>query len=220
MKHLKPTLLHWQLRLLLPVTAVAAPVAALWTLHIPGLLFTPSAAPPLFILLHSVAIGHFLGRMSSPDFAYLHGRPFSRDTLWAHTMLASLLGALMAWLPAALIVWSGARSAWQDVIGNPNFPILAGREMAVPWSWLAIYGLMLPVVHYDWIRQLQPTRAADESLLLVVAFLFALLVVWGSGNIWMGKPGLFPVMAAVFTGSALALLIAGRQLYRRVEVRR
>jgi hypothetical protein len=124
---------------------------------------------------------------------------------------------LAAWLPAALIVWTHARSALLDKMQNPNYPIMAPFEMTQPFHWLAGYALLLPVLHYAWIRHQQPTKGPNDGLWLAIGYLMAQLVT-------ITLPfSLYPprwILATAFPAVSLALFAAGRRLYRQVEVRR
>ena len=214
----RPFLFQWLMRTLHPVTMAALPIPIFWTLFIQTPLFENQGWALFFIIAHSFAIVTALSRTSSDSFAFLHARPFSRDTLWAHTMLASLGGVLLAWLPAALILWLGWRSALLDRLQNPYYPIMASREMALPWRWLLEYAIFLPIFHYEWIRRLQPARGSDEGAYLAVGILLAFLMFTENPLFARSFPFLAWLTLGLFACIAAALLIAGWRLYRRVEV--
>lgn len=216
----KPVLLRWQLQSLRLVTAVAVPVAAFWTLLYSTPL-TQTVWPIFFAIFHSVAITACLGRFRSAEFAFLHSRAYSRETLWAHTWLASIIAVLAAWLPAALIVWTHARSALQSKMPPLHTLIPPTPETGVPWLWLGWYALMLPALHYAWIRHQQPTKSPNDGLWLAISYLMALLITLGRLNPFERTihPALW-VAAAAFPAVSLALLAAGRRLYHEMEVRR
>ena len=56
--------------------------------------------PALLIFVQCLLLVALLGRSASPAFAFTYSRGYSRDVLWGHTMLASALSVLAAWLPA------------------------------------------------------------------------------------------------------------------------
>jgi hypothetical protein len=170
----------------------------------------------LFIFAHSLAIVWRLGRPGSSEGAFLYGRGFGRDTLWANAMLASALAALAVWAIGALIVWLPIRSAvLQHVFGSPYFPVMKPAEAAVPWPWLLGYATLLPVFHYVWIRAHQPWRdPADGALLaagLVIAAFIVVLMRFGGG--WYYRLVVFVALAI-----AVAALLATRRLHRSMEV--
>jgi len=174
----------------------------------------------LFIFGHSLLIvGLLRNSRTSPPFAYSRG--FSRDTLWAHEMLASAIAASAAWLPVALLVWCGARSVVQDrLLSNPLFPFIAPREYNVLWGWLALYGLILPALHYSWIRAAQPVRWPDSGVWLAVAIVIGVVTIWNSPRFPLRETLWFRI--AIWTAGAsiaLCLLVAGRRLHRELEAR-
>lgn len=222
---LKRHLLAWLLGTARPALW-ALPPMALWVLfcHAPLSDYYLGLIPLIVVFLHSMAIVSLLGRPNSASGAFLYGRGFSRDTLWAHQMLASVLAALAVWLPAALLIWTPVRAAVQDhLFQNPLFPLIAPREALVPWLWLAGYGLLLPTFHYAWIRQAQPVRTPDAgvwlALMLVLVLVLVIFTHWNAPSQALLAASWFRALLWVSgTLAALSLLIAGRRLHRELEV--
>ncbi|MEN6626062.1 MAG: hypothetical protein ABFD69_07545 [Candidatus Sumerlaeia bacterium] len=215
---MKLRLFLWLMRRLRPITTVAAAVACGWTLLVPGPLYESREWPLLFILAHSIAITSALGRFMTPQFAWLHGRGYSRAALWSHTMAAAGAGALAVWIPAALIVATPARSFVHDrLFTSPYYPIMQPRDAIEIWQWLWTYLALLPLMAYGWIRESQPTRGMMGGWLLVIAAIIA-----GFSMLNITRPGEFPreLVNGAYGLAALICLIAGRRLYRALEVRR
>ena len=210
---LKPALLWWQWRRALPVTIIAMVMACGYALLAPGrlgwgLAWDHGVLTVLFVILHSVALVTMLGRPS----AFLYARGFSRDAIWAHTMLAHAAAVLTVWLAVGLIVWTPLRSMWQDlVMKSPFYPGAAFVDRCYPLGPLLGYAAMLPPLHYAWIRMAQPMRGRLAGVGLAVWFAIggvgAMLGAWESG--WMGLPTV--CVAAL-------LLVWGWRLHRRLEV--
>lgn len=218
---IKRRLLAWLLGVARP-TLWFLPPAMLWVLGCRTLLFDYilGILPMIFIFLHSLAIVGRLGRPSSPAGAFLYSRGYRRDALWGHQMLASLLAVLAVWLPVALLIWTPARAAVQDhFFLNPFFPLMSPREAALPWRWLAFYGLLLPALHYDWIRRAQPVRHSDSGSWLALLVVLAYLTLWnGSGQQLRSTPWFVGLLWGAGAALSLTLLLAGRRLHRELEV--
>ena len=174
--------------------------------------------PWLFIFLHTLILGRNLSpARASLGGGYLYARGFSRDTLWGHAMAAHLLGVLGAWAPAALIIWLPIRSSWQGaVLGNPYYPLFEPTETFVPLAWLMAYLLLIPPIHYAWIRRLQPTKepqAGDYLACGTIAAGFIALF-----NVFAFQPLEWGLIVLVASVASLLLLAAGRRLHRSVEI--
>lgn len=162
---IRRTLLLWIMRPALLVSLAAMVTACGYVMLMPGVLKV-SALEILFLLAHAKYMTGVMGRFRSGRFAFLYTRGFSRTVLWTHTILASITLTLLVWLPAALLVWTGARSAFQDFLQNPYFPIMAPRETFVPWTWLAYYAAFTSMLHYAWTRRACSYRGRLTGLLL------------------------------------------------------
>ena len=213
---IKMSLLKMMRRQCLPATLIGLPIACFYVLLARKPLDWANPWMGLFVLAHSVAIVFSLGRYRSPGFAFLYTRGYSRDELWLHQLLVTVLAVLTVWLPLALIVWLPIRSSVQDVLlGSPYFPIMMVQEVSVPWAWLAGYAILLPLFHYVWIRCAQPLGGGDGAVLLAVGTVIVIGIFLLSGRLphwfWM----LLGVLAAVVTVTNLA---AGLLLHRTIEV--
>lgn len=215
---MKPRLFFWLMRRLMPVNVVAATLAATLTLVVFGPLYQWREWPAFLILIHSIAITYGLGHFVGPEFAWLHGRGYSRDALWAHTTAAAAAAALAAWLPAALIVLTPARSLVQDqVFRSPWYPIMQPRDAAEVWRWLGMYGALLPVLAYGWIRRAQPTQGGAGGWLLTIG---AVLAGASLLNTPIREPWFGWIVYATWAVVAAICLVAGRLLYRTLEMKR
>jgi hypothetical protein len=194
-----------------------------WMAAIPWLLFhhdplrAHDMAPAFFVAVHSLAIVALLGRFRTGAFGFLYSRGYSRDTLWTHAMLAGAAGVLSVWLPAALVVWTPLRSCVQDrLFLNPYFPIMAPAEAAVPWTWLFAYAVLVPTLHYAWIRQAAPYRGGSAGAMMAVAVAFGLLcLVDGTPRHQSARLAVFLIFALI----AATALASGWRLHRELEGR-
>jgi len=197
------------------VTLVAVPVAALYVLLAPAVLDERAAGPVFFVLAHALLVASAFGRSGTSNFAFLYARGYGRDCLWAHTMLASITAVLVVWFPAAMLIWTEARSLVQDcLLRSPEFPIMADSEMLLPLKWLLGYAVLLPIFHYVWIRGAQPTRGRYGGVIAAGALAVGLLSLggWSFPADWLGW-----LTYAVHGVAILAMLVAGFRLHRRVE---
>lgn len=211
------SLLRWVLWPVLPVSLVATVVASLYVLFRREPLEPADGWAGAFIVVHCCFLVMRLGRVGAGPFAFLYTRGYSRDRLWAHTMLASLVAVLIVWLPAALLIWLGLRSGFQDTVReSPYFPIMAPLETTVPLVWLAAYLVLLPVLHYAWIRQAQPARGGATGPLLAAGLVVTAVSTLNAGRI---EP---PVWWIIWIGCVVVVVAAlwgGRRLHRSIEVR-
>lgn len=214
---MKSSLLVFFLRCLWPVNAAAMIVSILFVLLYPKYFLWNNAWAAVFILIHSVAITFILGRVRSRSFAFIYTRGFSRDVLWLHKMLASVVSVFVAWLPAALLIGLGGRSALQDWFRNPYLPIMAAREMSAVWFWLFGYAILLPMFHYVWIRKAQPTRSSGSGMLLAVGLFFVALTLVPFSNHAPWFVMVCGLLAAVIIATCT---IAGFLLHRTLEVQK
>ena len=209
-------LLRFMLCQMLTVTLTAAAVAVLYVLLVPRVLKWRDFWPAVFVLGHTCALTSIVWRFKAGSFAFLYTRGYSRDALWAHTMVASVMCALAVWVPAALIVWTRVRSLLQDhVFLNAEFPIMAPRELWVPLAWLAGYAVWLPVHQYAWIRSAQPTRDRTGGKLMLVGLAVAVLCIAVRGR----HAERFQWLVCGVGGIVVAVtLLAGLKIHRRLEV--
>ena len=215
---IKTSLIGTLFRQTLPATLIALPVISLFVLFYRDILDWQNPWISLFVLMHSILITASLGRSRSASFAYIYTCGYSRDQLWAHKMLSTVLSVLVVWLPAALIIWLPIRSFVQDKIFiSPYFPLMMVREATVPWFWLFGYLILLPMFHYVWIRRAQPTRGSNGAVLLAIGIVIAAATLmsfkwhpaWFQTLVW--------IVSAVMVLTALA---GGFLLHRRLEVQK
>ena len=215
---IKIALLTLLQRQLLPVTLPALPLGCLYVLFARDPLDCRNPWLALFVLVHSIALAWGLGRSRSRSFAFVYTRGFSRDLLWTHKMLSTVLAILCVWLPMALIVWTPLRSTVQDkIFVSPYFPLFAIKEASVPLVWLAFYAILLPVFHYVWIRRAQPTLGGDGAALLAIG----LVIVAATLLSFPWHPSWFKVLIAVAsTVMSVTALVGGFLLHRQLEIQR
>ena len=201
----------------MPATFVGGLGLGLYALAWPDVMTTRDPWPGLIVLAHCLLLAGLLGRFETPAFAFTYSRGYSRNALWGHMMLASGLSVLAAMLPACLIVWTGLRSHFHDLLHSPYFPVMAPRETWVPLIWLGLYLLLVPACHYAWIRRAQPTRGSHGGSLVVIGLLAAMVVGF---DVIRHLDAWFAWLAGVLYAAALVcLVLGGRALHRSLEVR-
>jgi hypothetical protein len=211
------SLLRWLVTQTFPVLIIALPLGCVSALMARGPLEARDPYFALFVAVHSLALVSRLARFRSPDFAFLYERGFGRNTLWAHTMLATAVAILLVWLPMALIVWTPLRGLVQDVVfRSPFYPLMRPREVSVPWVWLGLYAVVLPVLHYEWIRRAHPTRGGAAGSFITAGLVLVALTLFNMPfqHEWFG----WLVLVASVTLAATALA-ASRRLHRHLEIR-
>ena len=193
------------------MTLVAAAIAVFYSLFVPGPLSVLSSWPALFIFGHSGAMAVCLGRFRTGRFGYLYSRGFGHDTAWAYTILASVLGALAAWLPAALIILLGVRSFVQDLMKSPYYPVIADPlDAETVRLWLVFYVFFLPMMHYAWIRDAYAASGGRVGKMLVVV----IFVVAPSFFVLHPPfPGFLTLACAVGLAGSIIVLFGGRLVH-------
>jgi hypothetical protein len=215
---IQPGLLRILWRQALPATLLGTLALGSYALFWPYVMTGHDVWPWLAVLVHCLLLAGLLGRFGSPAFGFLYSRGYSRDALWGHIMLASALSFLTAWLPLALILWTGLRSVIHDnVFQSPYFPVMAPCEHWTPWAWLALYLLLMSAFHYVWIRSAQPTRGSSSGVFLAFALIVALVT---AGNMNAYLDAWFTCLSAVsYIVVLVSLLFGARALHRSLEVR-
>ena len=200
----------------LPVTVVALLVGVPYLLLSPRPLESYDGWINVFLLAHCIALATRLGHMQGASTEFLYTQGYTRDQIWTHLMAGTVLCVLAVWGPMALCLWLGMRSGIQDhVLVSPYYPLLATREMGLPWAWLRAYALLLPVFHYVWIRRAQPTKGSDGALLIAVG----LVVVAGTLVSFRWYADWFKVVTyGLFGIMTVTALVAGRMLHRTMEI--
>ena len=202
----------------LSVTLIALAIGCLYVQYTREPLDWHNPWIALFILVHSVGISVCMGQFRSASFAFLYTRGYSRDQLLVHKMLATVLCVLAVWLPISLIVWTPVRSFVQDkLFASPYFPIMAQREAAVPWFWLAGYMLLLPLFQYVWIRRAQLMRGGNGAVLLAVGMVIVIVTLMS----FRRHQDWFKILMLVLSIISITTsLIAGFLLHRKLEVQK
>jgi hypothetical protein len=174
--------------------------------------------PVLLVMAHAGVVAWLMGRYHTGEFAFLQSRGFSRGTLWGHTMAVSGLSALAAVGVGAVMVWSGVRSGFQDVVmQNALFPVAAFRERHVPWMWMGLYAVMMPAGQYVWMRLAEGTQGRRGGLWLALGVIMALVAVYGMSTRYGGwRAGVLIAGACVVAG---VFVVCSRGAYRELEVR-
>ncbi len=209
------TLCRWLLRRTSVVTWPAMLAAMLYVALKPMPWNWNDATPLLFVLVHALALMRLLGGAKP----YLYTRGFDRDTLWLNLMLATVIAVLPVWLPAALIVWSPLRSIIQaDLFHNGWYPLMRPEDAIWPWLWLAGYAVLMPAVHYAWIRRAQATRGGGGGDMLALAQIATVITVCLLGRAIAREPLLVWTVLSALMLSALFALTASWRQHRHMEV--
>jgi hypothetical protein len=208
-------LLRWYLKETMTITLIALPIACAYVMFTPGVIRMQNGFPPCFILLHCLALEWRVATPDHPYVAFLYTRGYSRNTLWFHRMLGVMVPALIVWTIAALLIWLGLRSHYQDVVmESVYFPIMAPRETNVPLCWIVTYALLLTVFSYSWIRASQPDR--DRGTWIALATIAAVFNVMFNDY---SREWIRHLLFAIAVVPILVALVFGRLLHKRMEVR-
>ena len=215
-------LLGSMLRTTLPATALALPVVLGWALLQRDPLAGQVLWPGVFIVIHSFRITSALGRYRSREFAHLYGCGFGRDVLWTHLMLATAVAVFCVWAPGAVTVVTPVRSLVQDhVFHSPYYPIMAVEERVLPLLWAAGYVVVVPPLHYVWIRAAQPRMEGYSGRLLAAGLVLAGFVIANAASPSLRDAEWFrPGLLGIGGGVSFVLFVAGWVLHRTAEVQR
>ena len=219
---LKPMLLRWQLRQLLPVNLPAIVVAGLVTLFRSEPMIAPGSVTMLVaIVIHCGLLVWRLSSMAPGNNSFVHVQGYTRDQIWWQVLLASLISGAMVCGTVWLLMVSRLRCVIQDGwMSNPWFPVTATREYSLPWVLLFGYIVVLPMMHYVWIRARNPYQeSASGWLLLILGLSFQL---WGCYRIYPHRleTGFLLSLMALHVPATLLLTVACWRLHRTLEVRR
>jgi len=213
-----PGLLFWQLRRLWAINMLAVVTAGLYVL----LRVAPMTQPELLmlfaIILHCGLIVWKLRRSLTRQASFLETQGYTHDQIWWQTMFASFASGaavcVAAWLLMVLQVRCFVQDRW---FVNPYFPFSASKEYWVPWTWLFAYAIVLPLMHFAWVRARQPCEGAASGWLIMVLGLC--LLAWCLGRISGPdvSTGILVTFAALHLPAAILLIAAGRKLYGTME---
>ena len=215
MLRIRRGLLKHLLRKTRAVTGVAMGVACLYALFTEDVMRWQDKLPLAFVAVHSWLLILCLSHNIDGSKAFLYTRGYSRNCLWAHTMIAAGLSALVVWAIAAAIVWTPLRSSFQMLGRNPSFPIMAPLETSVPWVWLRIYAFSLPLFCYVRVRRAHPTRGGNGAGILIIVLVAEMIPTLGTGRLGYGH---WRILAGVLLVAAAVTLAASRRLHRKVQV--
>jgi tryptophan-rich sensory protein len=202
----------------LPATVFGVIGLSAYSLLWPDVMTIRDIGPPLLILVQCLLLVMLLGRTESPAFSFIYSRGYSRDALWGHAMLASVLSVAVGWLPAALVVWSGLRSFLHDnFFQSPFFPIMSPFETTVPLIWLGIFVFLTSVFHYVWIRLAHPSKGGRGGFYGAQVLLLAATTAFILFNFVPGYIAWVSVISCVVV--LVAVVLGARALHRNLEVR-
>jgi len=218
---LRPALLKWQLRQLWLSNIV------MLALGVPYVLLTKEPLIPpgnlvalLAIIAHSGIMAACLGRISSPRIGFLYAQGFTRDQIWWHTLLASVVSATLVCGTTWLLMVTGLRAIIQDqYLESPCFPYAARAEGTFPFILLFEYALTIPLVHYSWVRANQPCGDAEAGLTLSIGGICLLLWGYGMALSHSRYPGFLSLVAWSCAPLILLLILVCWRTHRRMEVR-
>lgn len=213
-------LILWQVRQtrLINVFAVAAAVVYIAAveepMRIPGTL-----GLLLVVMLHSAMIVFRLGKTSRENgFVYVQG--FTRDQIWWATWATTLLSGMLVSAASGVVIWSGLRHFIQDtVMESPWFVVPVHSENVIPLLIVFHYVVMLPLMHYAWVRAGQPYRDTAAGWMLMCLGLF--LYIWGHAIIYGHRHhvSFLAVVAACHLPAIVAVTLAAWKTHRTLEVR-
>jgi hypothetical protein len=202
----------------LPATLLGTFGLSAYALVWPSVMTARDPWPALLVLIQCLLLAGLLGWFRSPAFAFIYSRGYTRDVLWRHLMLVSVLSIFTGWLPAGLIVWTGLRSVVHDYLfQSPFFPVMAPFETWVPLAWLALSVLLTPAFHYAWIRLAQPTAGGQGGIGVATGLMLTVFI----GSIMANfLPAYVAWLAGVvYVAVLVTLILGGRALHRDLEVR-
>jgi hypothetical protein len=211
-------LLRWQLRQLFWVTAVAVICMMLFVMFSSAPLMRLSQNVSLIIgvAVHCGVMVLMLGRSSPRGPGFLYAQGFSRDQLWWSIVAATVFDGLTVCFAYWLTIVGGLRSATQSAIDNPWFPV-AGTIEASTAGWLFLeYVLLLPPLHYVWVRVRQPQRDPSAGWVLAVGIILFYSCCLGSLGQSPADSMAIPIIACSLP--ATLTLIAGWIFHRQTEV--
>ena len=218
---IKPALLKWQLRKLWLFNIVMLALGVPYVLLTKEPLIPPGNLVPLSaIIVHSGIMAASLGRISSPRIGFLYAQGFTRDQIWWHTLLASVVSAILVCGTAWLLMVTGLRAYVHDqLLESPWFPYAARAEGAFPLILLFEYALTIPLMHYSWVRANQPYSDAEAGLTLSIGGVCLLLWGYGMALSHSRYPGFLSLVAWSCTPLILLLILVCWRTHRRMEVR-
>ena len=217
----KPALLRWQLRQLFAVNALAVLLASLYVLLRTKPMVAPDEVELVAVLVHSGLIVWRLGRVSARHTGFLYTLGLTRDQIGSQTLLASAISGVLVCGTAWLIMVTSLRSAVQDIwYQNMYFPFIAPEEYLVPWVWLFTYAIILPLMHYVWIRGNQPCQGGASGWMLLIVGLYFHAWAFDRAQMHVLESTFLFSLAAMYIPAVLLLVVACLRLHRTMEIRK
>ena len=102
---------------------------------------------------------------------------------------------------------------------NIYFPFYASAEFSLPWAWLFEYAMVLPLMHYVWVRANQPCRSAASGWMVMTLGLCILAWVFDRLGVHHWETPFLLLFAGLHIPAAFLLVIGCWRLHRTLEVR-
>jgi hypothetical protein len=210
-------LTRWQLRQLFWPNCLAVCAGVLFVLlSSAAVTFLRNELVMFGVFVHCGVLVLILGRSDPRGPGFLYSQGFSRDQLWWSTFVATLFSGLIVCFMCWFTIITGLRALVQEATGNPWFPA-AGTIDAGSVKWfMLVYVLVLPPLHYIWVRARQPMCDPTAGLMLSVG------IVWLYSRCLIDTNHLSPAHAARMIGATALLasltLIGCWIFHRQVEV--
>lgn len=182
----------------------------------------PFSRPELLLFvcvtIHSALVVRKLSSASAIKSKLLYSKDLTRDQIWWQTFFASVASGLLVYGTAFLLMWLQIRSAVQEHLVNPYFPIFATKELWVPGMWMLTYLLVMPLFHYAFIRGRQAwrNRGSGWATLLVGLGLFS----WYTSKMALGTYTStdYLIFASCHVPAAVVLIVATWRMHRTMEL--
>ena len=168
------------------------------------------------VFVHCSTMVILLGRNSPRGPGFLYNQGFSRDQIWWSILAASISSGLLASCAFWFAIASGLRSAMQEAHGNPWFPVVGSVESSLAVWILLEYILLLPPLHYAWIRARMPQRDPAAGWMQAIGILIFYCCCLSS--MWPTGPGSYALPISLAIVPAGMTLIGGWRFHRQVEV--
>lgn len=211
------TAIRWQARQLLPINMAAVACLVLYTLFTPSAItFVSNEGLAIGVLIHCLAMTVALGRSALAGPGFLYSQGLSRDQLWWSTFAATVGSGALICIVFWLMVITGIRATVQQACGNPWFPVVGTMELtAIKWLLLE-YGLLLPPLHYVWIRTRQPYTDSAAGWLIAIALVIFYMICFP--NLRHADDDWLTLMTGAGLLLAGIMVAANWKLHRYVEV--
>jgi hypothetical protein len=166
----------------------------------------------LITVAHPLGLGMLLGRYRKKEFAFLYTRGFSRNAVWGHLMLFSVFSVALVWAPACAALQVSLPEKLYILAGTQGSPYMTFTAILYCATAFPSYPLLIPAVHFAWIRQAQPDRSTEAGFWLGLAVALGLMRLLFSTD----HAPEFPAISIIV---GLLLLAWSRRLHQRMELR-